>query len=83
MKKGKKGNMKKCFVINIYEKLNLCEYQIYAFLPLQLKAGHWFYISKILILGIQKTGKDCKYFCLLKNSCQSKEFPFLNNSFPR
>ena len=36
----KKRNMKKNFVINTYEKLNLCGYQIYVFLPMQVKLEH-------------------------------------------
>ena len=36
----KKRNMKKKFVINTYEKLNLCEYQIYVLLPMQVKLEH-------------------------------------------
>ena len=32
-------NMKIWFVMNIFEKLDLSEYQIYAFLPLSVKMG--------------------------------------------
>ena len=36
----KKGNVKKKIVINIYEKVSLCEYEIYVILPLQVKLEH-------------------------------------------
>ena len=36
----KNRNMKIYFVLNIFEKLNLNEYQIYEFLPLPVKLGH-------------------------------------------
>ena len=36
----KKGNMKIYFETNTYEKLNLCGYYIYAFLPLPVKIGY-------------------------------------------
>ena len=42
----KKENKKNYFAVNIYEKLNLCEDQIYVNLLLPVKMRHWFYVSK-------------------------------------
>ena len=53
---------------------------MYEFLPLQVKSWHWFCILQNSFWEFRKTGKHCKYFCILKISCQSKESrPFLDN----
>ena len=36
----KKGNMKMYFVMSIYQKPNLCKYEIYALSQLPVKMGH-------------------------------------------
>ena len=40
---SKISGMKTHFVINMYEKLNLCKDYIYKFLPLPMKIGHWLF----------------------------------------
>ena len=69
--------MKKFFAKNIYEKRNLLE----ALLPLPMKMGHWFYVSKNDFENLSKLENHFNIFVFfIKISCQSKEFlPFLNN----
>ena len=43
------------------------------FLPLQVKLGHWFYISQNWSWELKKTGKHCKYFYLLYKNFMSKQ----------
>ena len=80
----KKKKYEKLFC-NIYEKLN--SYQMYVFLPLPVKMGHWFYISKKMIIKIKKkkNGKHFNIFVFfvffIKVSCQKKESPLSRKKY--